>query len=192
MTQTLASPPVAAAEQTRLSEEEILDALEQDAALEFVDETFVEKPVSALSSEVALTIATRLNIAAGFGKLGRTYGTDLIYRCWPNRPRHYRKPDASFVRTERLADVPRTTRIFTFAPDLCVEVLSPNDNAYAVSEKIDEYREAAFPLIWVIQPERKICMIYEDGGIREARADDVLELPGLLPEFRHTLGELIG
>ena len=54
--------------------------------------------------------------------------------------------------------------MLTLAPDICVEVVSPNDNADDLQEKIDDYFRAGVRLVWVIYPvHRKIYVLGPDG-----------------------------
>ena len=54
-------------------------------------------------------------------------------------------------------------------PDLAVEVVSPNDSASELEEKLDDYRTAGVPLIWVIYPElRKVKILRQEGPAGES------------------------
>ena len=56
-------------------------------------------------------------------------------------------------------------------PDLAVEVVSPNDRQYDVDHKVAEYLEVGVKLVWVINPDTRVVVIYRaDGtiaGVRE-------------------------
>ena len=70
-------------------------------------------------------------------------------------------------------------------PDLAVEVVSPNDSAEELEEKLDDYRTAGVPLIWVIYPElRKVKIFRLDGPAGELREDGVLSGEDVIPGFR--------
>ena len=45
-------------------------------------------------------------------------------------------------------------------PDLAVEVVSPNDSVEDLEEKLDDYRKARVPLIWVIYPEARKVKVH--------------------------------
>ncbi len=77
-------------------------------------------------------------------------------------------------------------------PDLAVEVVSPNDSAEDLEEKLDDYRTAGVPLIWVIYPElRKVKIFRQDGPAGELREDDVLSGEDVIPGFRCPLREIL-
>ena len=78
------------------------------------------------------------------------------------------------------------------APDLAVEVVSPNDTAEDLEEKLGDYRTAGVPLIWVIYPElRKVRIIRRDGSASELKEDDMLSGEDVIPGFRCPLREIL-
>lgn len=98
-------------------------------------------------------------------------------------PDTVRGPDIAFVRRERLANIPRRG-FFPGAPDLAVEVVSPNDLAQEVERKVQEYLAAGTAMVWVLYPGTKHLVVYRPSG--EARVlseKDALEGADLLPGF---------
>ncbi|MDE0087192.1 MAG: Uma2 family endonuclease [Candidatus Poribacteria bacterium] len=49
---------------------------------------------------------------------------------------------------------------FSVAPDLAIEVVSPADLHYDVTEKALAYLKAGTRLVWVIEPVMKTAMVY--------------------------------
>ena len=166
--------------------------LNDDNALEYVDGRFIEKNVSKESSRVGIMAATRLNVAADFGRVAEVHGLDLSYRVWPDEPKRTRRPDCTVIRVERLKDLQADPGEMTIAPDLCVEVISPGDTAGGVNKKLEEYRRAGFPLLWVIDPLNRVLDRYDADGVRRLYGQDELTLPELLPAFRCRLADLLG
>src|SRR5262249_47144957 len=79
----------------------------------------------------------------------------------------------------------------TVPPDLAIEVVSPNDLAYEVEGKVQEYREAGVRLLWIVYPPTRAVYIHRsDGSIAVARADDDLTGEDLLPGFRCRVSDL--
>lgn len=58
----------------------------------------------------------------------------------------------AFVRASRLPPV-LPTGYFAGAPDLAVEVLSPNDRFPIVEQKVWQYLDAGARVVWVIHPD---------------------------------------
>jgi Uma2 family endonuclease len=84
------------------------------------------------------------------------------------RADRYRVPDVVVVRGGRPSG-----RIITSPPEVVVEVLSPEDRAADVQDKIDEYLQLGIPTVWLIDPERQRAWIHSKDGAREA-SDRVL------------------
>lgn len=100
-------------------------------------------------------------------------------------------PDVSFLRAERAAQLDPDTHI-PGAPDLAVEVLSPNDSMSAVDRKVRQYLDAGCRVVWVVDPEVREVMVYRAGSdvIERRREEDSLTEQALLPDFAVTVGSL--
>ena len=48
----------------------------------------------------------------------------------------------------------------TLSPDLAVEVISPNDLATEIDQKVAEYLGAGVPLVWVVHPEARAVRVH--------------------------------
>src|SRR5262249_43923127 len=120
---------------------------------ELVDGHLVERNMSVLSSWVGGRLHRILDGFVEDHDLGWAWPADLGYECFPDAPGKIRKPDVSFIRKERLPEGPTSEGYVDIAPDLAVEVVSPNDLAYEVEAKVVEYLNAGVPLVWVIDPE---------------------------------------
>lgn len=63
-----------------------------------------------------------------------------------------RAPDAAFVSRERVPKSGIPKSFLPFAPDLAVEVPSPNDRFSDVHIKIADYLAAGTRLVWIVEP----------------------------------------
>jgi Uma2 family endonuclease len=97
-------------------------------------------------------------------------------------PDTVRAPDIAFVRRER---IPGETGGFPhMAPDLAVEVLSPDDRPGETLAKVGDWLEAGTQLVWVIDPERRVARIYRLDGTESVLAEtDALQGEEVLPGF---------
>ncbi len=59
-------------------------------------------------------------------------------------------------------------RVLTEPPFLCIEILSPEDRASRVEEKIDDYLRFGVAYVWLIDPRNKLAWQYTREGKREA------------------------
>lgn len=82
--------------------------------------------------------------------LGVVSGADGGYILFRD-PDTVRSPDVGFIAKARLK--PMKGKFYDMAPDLAVEIVSPNDTAKEVRAKVKEYFRAGVPLVWVIYPD---------------------------------------
>src|SRR5262249_41139751 len=120
---------------------------------ELVDGHLVERNVSVLSSWVGGQVYFGLHAFLGEHFLGWAWPADQGYECFADAAGKVRKADVSFIRKERLPEGLTSAGSLSIPPDLAIEVVSPNDLAYDVAAKVEEYLNAGVPLIWVIDPE---------------------------------------
>ena len=174
----------------RLFTPDELLAMPDAARFELVNGELVERNVSLLSGKVEILVATRLQNAAESHDAGDVWGASTGCRFYPDDPDRIRKPDATFVRRDRFSSEHYRDGFLTIRPDIVVEVISPNDLAHAVFEKIEEYLSAEVPLVWVVDPERQIVHVYRlDGTVSKLHASDELTGENIFPEFRCRVAE---
>ena len=93
-----------------------------------------------------------------------------------------RSPDAAFVSFERMPDVP--VGFAPIAPDLAVEVLSPDDTARDLDERMDDYFAAGARAVWVIDPDRRtVAQHSTTAPTRRLREGDTLDGADVVPGF---------
>lgn len=175
---------------TQRSPEELLN-LEDGHRFELIDGQLVERKMGAKASLIAGTIIHLLHQHVRAGSLGLIFATDCGYQIFPNTPNRVRFPDGSFIRRGQLPNDEPPEGHVRIAPDLVVEVVSPNDLAEEVEEKIEDYLQAGVPLIWVVYPSTRRVMVYRPDG-RCTRLTDAQELDGegVLQGFRCRVEEL--
>jgi len=94
-------------------------------------------------------------------------------------------PDVVFATHERRAVRGRNRRKFLWtAPDLAVEVLSPDQPADDFADKLQFYLLHGVRLVWVVNPETRTIRVYRPGEhSRLLQAGDTLEGGDVLPGF---------
>ena len=103
-------------------------------------------------------------------------------------PTRYRIPDIAVTKQR-----PRG-RILREPPFLCIEILSPDDRASRLEDKIDDYLRFGVAHIWVIDPQRRSAWSYTAEGKRESAAilttqDPLIEMT-IAEFFREVEGEI--
>lgn len=158
---------------------------------ELIDGELVERTMSALSGIVASRVNRILGNFCDEPNLGWIMDSEVGYQCFAWKPKQVRRADVSFIRIERysLAQASEEGHV-SIAPDLAVEVVSPNDLAEKLNEKLEDYRRAGVKLIWVIYPELRILDVYHpDGTSRRLHDGDEVTGEDVIPGFRSLVSE---
>jgi len=79
-------------------------------------------------------------------------------------PDTVRAPDVAFVRGDRLEAGELPAGYIEGAPDLAVEVVSPNDTATEIQRKVTEYLRAGSQRVWVVWPEERSVTVHRPDG----------------------------
>lgn len=106
-------------------------------------------------------------------------------------PDTVRAPDVAFVRAEREPGPIRG--YFPGAPDLAVEVLSPEDRPGQVREKVLEWLAAGALAVWVVDPRERTVAVHAPN--REPRVlgeSEHLRGGEVLPGFELAVREIFG
>jgi Uma2 family endonuclease len=107
------------------------------------------------------------------------------------RPDTVRAPDVSFVRRDRLPPGGLPRGFWKGAPDLAVEVLSPDDRPSEMRAKVAEYLRFGVPLVVVIDPDEKIVVIHRAlAQPITLQTGDVLDLSDVVSGFQCSLREI--
>lgn len=105
-------------------------------------------------------------------------------------PDTVRGADVIFISNERYAQ--KTASAFwEIAPDLVVEVMSPNDSWSEVTTKLREYFAIGVRLVWILDP--KVQAVYAHRSltdVREFAATSELTGDDVLPGFRIPVAKL--
>ena len=121
--------------------------------------------------------------------LGAVFGQDTGFKI-ASDPDTVRAPDLAFVDQTRVAQIPRRGYA-ALAPDLVVEILSPEDRPGEVLTKVGEWLEAGVRLVWVIDPDRRVASVYrDDGSVATVSSDADVDGESVLPGFSFRLSEL--
>lgn len=180
----------AVAEKTEITPEDLI-AMPDEKDYELVDDQLVERYVSQLSSWVGCKIIFLLGFYLEENPIGQVFGSENGFQCFPDAPRKVRKPDVSLIKNERLPENWQAVGYSRVCPDLAVEVVSPNDLAVEVDEKLREYLKAGVPLVWVVYPEIRTVRVHRlDFSSAYLTENDVLSGEGVLPGFACRVGAL--
>ncbi|MBI3466935.1 MAG: Uma2 family endonuclease [Planctomycetes bacterium] len=160
---------------------------------ELVAGNLVERNMGAKSSYVAGRTHVLLTEFCDSHRRGLAFPEGTSYQCFPDDSSKVRRADVSFIATGRLPNDEPPDGHILIAPDLAVEVVSPNDLAYEIDEKVEEFLAAGVRLVWVVNPATRTVRVHRPDrpGIT-LRAEDELTGDDVLPGFRCRVQDLFG
>ena len=99
-------------------------------------------------------------------------------------PDTVRAPDIAYISANRLpldADVPG---YYEGAPDLAIEIISPNDSPRELYHKARMWISFGVPLVWVVDPENRAIEVHRPNQpVLRLAEDDTLDGSEALPGF---------
>ncbi len=170
--------------------EDLLD-MPDGKHFELVDGELSGIEIGAESEWIALELGALIRNETSRPRTGWVFGAATGYQCFPDAPGRVRKPDASLIKLGRLPNEVIPKGHIRIAPDLAVEVVSPNDLSSEVTSKVDEYLAAGVELVWVIDPEtRHVAIFRQDGSTSVLREDMTLSGENVVPDFSCSVKDL--
>ncbi len=142
----------------------------------------VREPAGWTHGLVAMSLGTELAAYAKRTGAGGVFAAETGFKLATN-PDTVRAPDVGFVTQDRMLPA-GTIGYPALAPDLVVEVLSPDDRPGEVLAKVADWLSAGTRLVWVIDPERRLARVYRHDGTEATIAGaEVLDGEDVLPGF---------
>lgn len=170
-----------------------LQALPHDAYnYEVVDNELVMSPKNNFShGDICAQLSKALSIFADRHRLGKVLDSSTGF--WMKN-RNCRAPDISFVSRNRIiaAGFRRSTQsFFRGAPDLAVEVLSPNSTRRDMDRRLEDFFESGTRLAWIIDPENERAEVCHGTTDRALIASGgILDGEDVLPGFQFPIADL--
>ena len=151
---------------------------------ELVDGRLVERNMGAESSWIGGRIYLRLSMFCEEHRLGCVWPPITATSAFPTLPTGPQARRLVHPRGRLPGDELPKGHV-RIPPDLAVEVVSPNDLAPELDEKLEDYQKAGVRLVWVIYPESRTVTVYRgDGSVSRLHQDDELSGEDVIPGFR--------
>ena len=102
-------------------------------------------------------------------------------------------PDIAIIRTSRIpsSGVPKT--FFPGPPDIAIEIVSPNDTANEILDKVRDWFDGGALQVWAFYPGPPRLVVHRpDGSSQTLERDDAIDGGDLLPGFRMKVADLLG
>lgn len=169
----------------RMTLEEFLKLPETEPASELICGEVAQKPMpDDPHSTIQLFLGALLLRFLARTRLGKILPE---FRCIFGPPGQEQTfvPDLVYVSFDRRTLPALGERFFQrAAPDLIVEVLSPDQNVRLFLARITFYLRHGVRLVWVIDPEDRVITVYRpDADPRDLRSGDTLDGADVLPGF---------
>ncbi|WP_110519892.1 Uma2 family endonuclease [Herpetosiphon llansteffanensis] len=146
-------------------------------------------PVQLQHSLVVTKLLVRLSLWNQSQQQPGLVGTELGFVLGPNT---LRAADVFFINADQLGLQQRSDGYWQGAPTVAVEVISPNERAIDVEEKINDYLAANVQLMWIIYPRLgSVHQIEANQQRLVLGSNDCLEHVRLLPQFIVPIRELL-
>ena len=173
--------------------EEELQSLPNDGFNhEVVDGELIMSPKNNFEHEsICIRLSTAMHTFNATHKLGAVLGSSAGF--WMHN-RNCRAPDISFIPNTRLKQTgftSRTRKFFPGAPDLAIEILSPNNSRREIDDRLRDFFSSGTQIAWLINPELEaveICYALDNRKLLGPGAE--LDGEHLIPGFRYPIADL--
>lgn len=123
--------------------------------------------------------------------LGAVYAAETGFKI-ASDPDTVRAPDVAFVSNARLGAVTSKQGYWPGAPDLAVEVVSPQDTYVDVQDKVDNWLAAGSRMVIVVNPHKRTVAMHQGTTITLLTEDELLETGEVVPGWKVPVRELFG
>jgi Uma2 family endonuclease len=154
-------------------------------------ELIMDSPAGEEHGWIVMNLGAPLTAFVKQHGLGRVCGAETGF-VLARDPDTVRAPDVAFVSAERGGPRP-TKRFRDGAPDLAVEVVSPDDRAGKVLAKVYEWLDAGCRVVWVVDPESRTVTVYRSRTqITALGTSEQLAGEDVVPGFSIPVAEILG
>ena len=178
-----------------MTDDDLLALPDDEWQYELVEGRLVRMPPSGRrATRMGRRLAARLGDFVDLHGLGEVSGADGGYRLAPGTDL---APDVGYVRAERLPplDSPDSDKLIPGAPDLAVEIASPNQFRPGMGAKARRYLDAGTRLVWVVWPSRHEVDVWQPGDTQPSatlNTADTLDGLAVVPGFTLPVADLFG
>ncbi len=150
----------------------------------------VREPAGYRHGEVAASLTRILGTFVHARGLGSVVAAETGFKLSTD-PDTVRAPDVAFIHRDRVPSPP-PAGYAALAPDLAVEVLSPDDRAGEVLAKVADWLSAGCRVVWVVDPVHRTARVYRADGSESLVAEaEALDGEDVLPGFSCRLAEVL-
>lgn len=159
-----------------MTADELLDMPDDGWRYELIRGELIRmSPAGNRHGKFAMRVGTQLGVYVDDNDLGEVYAAETGYFLAFD-PDTIRAPDVSFISRERLEEIGETDGYWPAAPDLAVEVISPNDRYAEVEAKVLDWLGAGTRMVIVVNPRTQSVRVHRSpSDVVTLTLDDVIE-----------------
>jgi Uma2 family endonuclease len=160
--------------------------------LELSEGVLIEmSPAGGKHGGIALDLGSLVRSHVKEHNLGYTTAAETGYILFknPHGKDTVRAPDVGFVSAARLPEGLPDGYI-PVAPDLAIEVVSPDDSADEIEKKVNEYLKHGTRMVWVFYPKTRSVLAQTPNSIQRLDINGTLDGGDVLPGFRLAVREV--
>ena len=147
-------------------------------------------PTGSEHAWISSDLDAALNLYVKSNSLGRVFTGEPGFLL-EQSPDHVRAPDLAFVRRERIEAIGRQTGYWPEAPDLAIEVISPNDRYTEVEEKVADWLAAGTRMVVVVNPRNKTVRVHSSRtDVVTLAITDTLDGKDVVPGWQMPLSDI--
>ena len=147
-------------------------------------------PAGAEHGDIGAVVLGDLIYHVRANSLGKVYNAETGFLIGAD-PDYVRAPDVAFVRQERVEAAGRVTGYFPGAPDLAIEVISPNDRYSDVEEKVADWLAAGTSMVVLLNPRNHTASVRLPGQSPVILTEqDTLDGGEVVPGWRMAVKEI--
>lgn len=163
---------------------------EPGTRFELIDGEMSEVSFAGALHSLIVGIVYRLLAEAAHEHGGYAFPDGVGY-ILSRRPDTVRGPDASYVAATSVPETGVPAGFWPTAPDLAVEVASPDDRPGELRAKARTYLDAGTSVVWLLWPATRSVTVALPGGMAvELGPEDELDGGELLPRLRVRVADL--
>ena len=168
-----------------MTAEELLDLPDDGFRYELIRGKLRKRlPAGQNHGRYAMNIGLSLGGYAKANRLGKSYIADTGY-ILATDPDHVLAPDFAFISNERLNEIGESDGFAQGAPDIAVEVISPNDRYTEVEEKVEDWLNAGCRAVIIVNSRRQTVNLHRSPtDVTTLTKSDTLEISDIVPGWR--------
>jgi len=147
-------------------------------------------PAGHNHGRIVMRLSTPLDLHVRRNNLGAVYAAETGFKLRSN-PDTVLAPDIAYISQHRVREVGNVPGYWPGAPDLAVEILSPNDRISEVDDKVSQWLASGVREVWVVNPKPRTITVYRSfTDIVTLTEKDLVDGRDVVPGFQLAVADI--